>query len=95
MTDKVDRVKATDISRGAMVEKAEHPWATKTVARQIAKDHLKENPGYYGRSGEQTGERTVVILNQNVKAVPPHKRKKPVKTESGFNIMTWGNELLR
>ncbi len=95
-TPKVERVNANDVKRGAMVEKAEHPWTTPTQAKRIARDHLKENPRYYGNT--QNGSHpdsagSVVILNQNVKAVPPRKHRKP--QPKPFNILTYGSELLR
>ena len=43
----VHRVSAKDLSVGEQVEKSEHPWASRSVARKIAQDHLRENPKAY------------------------------------------------
>ena len=94
---KVERVNAEDVKRGAMIEKTEHPWMSRPVATRTATDHIRENPAYYGSSKNTSHPQnagSVVILNQNVKAVPAHKRKRqPPKQQ--FNILTYGNELLR
>lgn len=92
----VHKVKASDLEVGEQVEKSEHPWASRAVARKIASDHLKENPSAYSKSGKEE-ERTVVILNQNVKATMPRKKKKPPAppqpTGPGWipqNLRMWG-----
>ena len=72
----VHRVSAKDLSVGEQVEKSEHPWASRSVARKIAQDHLRENPNSY-KSGKSEGGREVVILNMNAKFVPPRKKKPP------------------
>ena len=74
--EKVHRVKASDLSVGEKVERSEHPWASPRVARSIARDHLQKNPQAYSK-GDGSGEREIiVVLNQNVKAMPPRKKKK-------------------
>lgn len=37
------------LKKGTRAEKAEHPWASAEEARQIAADHLAEDPHYYGK----------------------------------------------
>ena len=94
----VHRVKPDDLKVGEQVEKSEHPWASRTVARKIAQDHLNENPHAYSHGNKQAG-REVVILNQNVRVVPPRKKKKPVQQDEqqssgpGWipqNLRMWG-----
>lgn len=71
----VERIKASDLRVGEQVEKSEHPWASRATARKIAQDHLRENPGAY-KNGSKTASREVVILNQNVRVIPPRKKRK-------------------
>lgn len=91
---RVHRIKATDLATGAKVERSEHPWASPKVAKQIAKDHLSEDSEYY-KSGckREGGRESVVILNQNVKATMPRKKKKvepkPVDTGPGWIPMQY------
>ena len=74
----VHRVSAKDLSVGEQVEKSEHPWASRSVARKIAQDHLRENPkAYSSGKGGSSDSREVVILNMNAKFVPPRKKKPP------------------
>ena len=73
---KVQRIRQTDLARGAKVERSEHPWAKGPVATRIAKDHLESDPDYYKSGGGRT--ESVVILNQNVRATAPRKKKKVV-----------------
>jgi hypothetical protein len=96
MVEKVHRVRASALEVGEKVERSEHPWASPKVARQIARDHLERNPNEYSGGGKDE-ERTVVILNQNVKAVPARKKKKvqPRQEPSGpgwipQNLRMWG-----
>jgi hypothetical protein len=80
MTENVHRVKASDLKVGEQVEKSEHPWASRSTARKIAADHLRENPKAYVSGKSHDGAtREVVILNQNVRVIPPRKKKKPVE----------------
>jgi hypothetical protein len=74
----VHRISQKDLAVGEQVEKSEHPWASRTVARKIAQDHLKENPNAYS-SGKKcsSDSKDVVIVNMNAKFVPPRKKKKP------------------
>lgn len=73
----VHRISKDDLKTGTNIERSEHPWASPTVARRLAEDHLRQNPSAY-KSGscEGGGERTVVVLNQNVKAQMPRKKRK-------------------
>ena len=91
----VERVSAEDIKLGALVEKAEHPWMTMNQATRTSRDHITENKNYYGEHGNAHPQSagTVVILNQNVKAMPPHKKKKPPQPQP-FNILNYGMDLL-
>lgn len=97
MVQTVHKVKASDLAVGEKVEKSEHPWASQRVARSIARDHLQQNPNAYS-SGEKSDREVVVVLNQNVKAVPPRKKKKvaPQQQQSGGpgwipnNLRMWG-----
>lgn len=59
---------------GAKAEQQEHTWASQRTARKIARDHLQKDPDAYSDGGGKV----VVILNQNVKAIPPRKHKKSV-----------------
>ena len=77
---KVHRIRATDLATGTKIEKSEHPWAGKETAKRIAKDHLAEDPNYYG-GGSEGNAKSVVILNQNVKATTPRKKKAPPKQQ--------------
>ena len=95
--EKVHKVKASDLSVGEKVEKSEHPWASPRVARSIARDHLQQNPNAYSGGGSNERE-VVVVLNQNVKAMPLRKKKKmpPREQQStgpGWipgNLRMWG-----
>ena len=94
-TPRVARVNPDDVKRGAMIERSEHTWMTKRQATMTATDHLRENRAYYGNSKEGSHPQsagTVVVLNQNVKAVTPRKHRKP--QPKPFNILTYGSELL-
>lgn len=73
---KVHRVNADDLKVGAVVEQREHPWASPRTAKRIARDHLKESPGYYSMGGGGKGQDVNVTLAQNVKAIAPRKKKK-------------------
>lgn len=75
---RVRRIKSTDLALGTKVEKSEHPWASPKVAKQIARDHLSSDDEYYKSGGKECGSRreSVVILNQNVRAQMPRKKKK-------------------
>lgn len=86
----VSRVKPDDLKVGEQVERSEHPWASRTVARKIAHDHLQENPRAYSSGNKQAG-REVVILNQNVRVVPPRKKKKvvPQDEQQQSNGLAW------
>lgn len=71
---KVKRVNPSDLEIGVLVERRDHPQLTKRQAGVIARQELAKNPHAYKVGGSK--ERVVVILNQNVKAIPPRKRKR-------------------
>lgn len=89
---KVHRINPEDLKRGTIVERSEHPKLKASEARQVARDHLEMDSSYYSENGGSG--RSVVILNQNVKAVAQRKKKQPPKQKQGFNVLTWGNELI-
>lgn len=80
MVETVRRVKASDLKVGEQVEKSEHPWASRTVARRLARDHIERDPNAY-KNGKKcsSDNKDVVIVNMNAKFVPPRKKKKPVE----------------
>lgn len=43
-------VRSPKLGKGARQEKREHPWASGSIARRIASDHLRENPKAYGET---------------------------------------------
>ena len=70
------RVTREDLKRGAKIEGKEHPWASETRTRRIARDHLqKYGPGYY--RAEDFNERVVTNINKKMGAKPIRKRRKP------------------
>jgi hypothetical protein len=89
---KVHRVSREDLEIGELVEKKEHPWASASVARKIATDHLRRNPNAY--SGGGGGSTTEISLNQNIKVRPMRKKKPPVPKPQPPAWQTWGQELL-
>ena len=51
------KLKACLLKIGASKEHREHPWSSRSTARKIARDHLKENPkAYGGRYDDLPGE---------------------------------------
>lgn len=93
MATKVNRVHAKDLEMGAKAEQQEHAWASPRTARKIARDHLQKDPDAYSDGGGKV----VVILNQNVKAIPPHKRKKsaPAQQQAVDDKPPWIPNTLR
>ncbi len=92
----VHKIDQKDLEVGATIEKSEHPWMSKSQARRTAKDHIAEDPNAYAEN-KGGGGKSVVILNQNVKAMAPRKKKKPVaKSEPTGpqwipnNLRMWG-----
>ena len=72
-----------DLQKGAKVEQKEHPWASPTRSRKIARDHLqKYGPGYY--KAEPVTERVIQNVNKRLGA-KPIRRKKPPRP---FNPLT-------
>jgi hypothetical protein len=68
------RVKREDLQKGAKAESKEHPWASETRARRIARDHLqKYGPGYY--RAEPVNERVVSNINHKMHAKPIRKKR--------------------
>jgi hypothetical protein len=80
---KVHRVKTDDLKVGAIIEKAEHPWASDRTAKKIARDHLQDNPNAYKSGGG--GTEVTLTLNQNVKVKPakPKKKVPPKQVDTG------------
>lgn len=72
----VYRVNKKDLKKGQRIESKEHPWASDTRSRRIARDHLqKYGPGYY--RAEPVNEKVVQNINKKMKAKPIRK-KRPV-----------------
>jgi hypothetical protein len=70
-------VHAKDLNRGAKDEQKEHPWASPTRARRIARDHLVQyGPGYY-RGGSDTGEKFAENINKKIGAKPIRRKPAP------------------
>jgi|FreactcultureFD7_1027221.scaffolds.fasta_scaffold13648_2 hypothetical protein len=95
---KVHRVNSEQIKTGTAIEQAEHPWASKTTARKIAEDHLRQNPQEYkagNKTGSHGGGGTIVIINEKVHiSSTPKKKKPPVPLQQAPAWQTWGSELL-
>lgn len=89
MVEKTHRVSRDDLAVGEKVERSEHPWASPRVARNIARDHLQRDPGAYSSKGAREEKEIVVVLNQNVKAVPAHKRRKVVQKQPQSSGPAW------
>lgn len=67
------RVSRADLQKGAKTEQQEHPWASETRARRIARDHLqKYGPGYY--RAEPASEKIVQNVNKRMHAKPIRKK---------------------
>jgi hypothetical protein len=87
----VSKATSENIKIGTLVEKAEHPWASKQTARKIASDHVKENPNYYTRGqGGETATVNVRIkqIRPKKKVPPPPPSNAPEWINPGFRI--WG-----
>ena len=77
------RVSRKDLDKGAKVEQKEHPWASPTRARKIARDHLQQHgPGAY--RAEPIVDRVVQNVNKKLH-VHPIKRRIPPRP---FNPLT-------
>lgn len=89
MVEKVSRIRSEDLQIGVAVEKKKHPWISTPMAKKIARDNLHNNRNAY-TSGSQS-ESTTVVLNQNVKAIAPKKRKKksPVPIDNRPSWIRW------
>ena len=74
-------VRRKDLMTGAKIEAKEHPWASPTRARRIARDHLQaEGPGYY--RAEPVNEKIIRNINRKMRAKPI--RRKPVPRPNPF-----------
>lgn len=70
------RVNRKDLDKGAKVEQKEHPWASPTRARRIARDHLQSRgPGAY--RAEPIIERVEQSINRKLHARPMKRRMPP------------------
>ena len=70
-------VHTKDLERGAKDEQKEHPWASETRARRIARDHLvKYGPGYY-RGGSEVGDRVAYAIDKRIGAKPIRRKPRP------------------
>jgi hypothetical protein len=70
-----------DLQKGAKMEAREHPWASPTRARRIARDHLQTyGPGAY--RAEPITEKVVQNINRKMNAKPI--RRKPRQMPSPF-----------
>jgi hypothetical protein len=69
------KVAKYDLILGARMEAREHPWASPTRARRIARDHLQTyGPGAY--RAEPVVEKVVQNINKKMGA-KPIRRKRP------------------
>ena len=70
------RVSRKDLEKGAKVEQKEHPWASPTRARRIARDHLQQHgPAAY--RAEKIVDRVVENVNKKLHAHPIRRRIPP------------------
>lgn len=74
MAKKVDAIDPRDLAVGVAIEMREHPNMGKRLATKTAAQHLQKDRNAYADQGNQG--RVVVVLNQNVKAIPAKKRKR-------------------
>jgi hypothetical protein len=65
-----------DLQKGAKVEQKEHPWASPTRARKIARDHLQQHgPAAY--RAEKIVDKVVQNVNKKLHAHPIKRRIPP------------------
>ncbi len=65
-----------DLKKGAKMEAKEHPWASPTRARRIARDHLQmEGPGYY--RADKVNENIIQNINRKMGARPIRRKPRP------------------
>ncbi len=65
-----------DLDKGAKIEQREHPWASQSRARRIARDHLQQNgPAAY--RAEPVIKRVVQNVNKEMHARPIRRKKAP------------------
>jgi hypothetical protein len=68
------RVSRKDLQKGAKIEQKEHPWASPTRARRIAKDHLSsKGPAAY--RAEPVIDRVVQNVNRRIGAKPMRRKR--------------------
>ncbi len=78
------RVSRKDLQKGTVDELREHPWASETRARRIARDHIQRyGPGYY--AAEPITKQAIKSLNKGMNVKPI--RKRPVRR---YNPLTDG-----
>lgn len=96
MVEKIHRVSRDDLAVGEKVERSEHPWASPRTARNIARDHLQRDPNAYSSKVQAQEKEIVVVLNQNVKAVPARKKRKmPVQRQQQSSGPAWIPQAMR
>ena len=65
-----------DLQKGAKIEQKEHPWASPSRARRIARDHLQQHgPAAY--RAEPIVERITQTVNRRIGAKPIRRRRAP------------------
>ena len=70
-------VSKKDLQTGAMIEAKEHPWASPTRARRIARDHLQEKgPAAYRI--EKLVDKIENRVNKRMGSVPLKRRMPPL-----------------
>lgn len=71
-----------ELEKGARIEQKEHPWASETRARRIARDHLQSHPRYY--AVEPVAEN---MMTRSERRIRPIRRKRAPRP---FNPLTDG-----
>jgi hypothetical protein len=70
------RVNQKDLQKGAKIEQKEHPWASPTRTRRIARDHLQQHgPAAY--RAEPIIDRVVQNVNKRIGARPMRRKPQP------------------
>lgn len=65
-----------DLQKGAKIEQKEHPWASPTRARRIARDHLQmHGPAAY--RAEPITEKVMKNINKKMQAKPIRRKAPP------------------
>lgn len=79
-----DRMGKPNIQKFVDMEKNEHPWMSDFDLMHLVKDHLKENPDYYGEESqehEENGEMDEGTSEEQNAGILPHKGMKPKKPD--------------